>query len=297
MKKLLKSFFIVLFIIFLLLAIGISVFIHNTLEKVTKEDLPFFSSIKMALTQNFEGATEEKLKEVRLKEKYKNIIIYYPDEFSELIPITKETIDWAIDKNEEVLGTGKAKSVDLVVFKDKKEMEQFSDLEDVSGFYSDFDKLIGITYFDNEYKELILARKETPLYFLQKSILHEYTHYIFQRMIDSSKGGSAAYPLWFQEGIAEYIGNDKTIVEFPSFKAVHFEQLKEGDQWQAARMQEGTDVYKQSYFAIKYLIDHYGEEILSEIIKVTNRTGDFEGSFIKATGINILDLENYSLNP
>jgi hypothetical protein len=296
MKKLFKSFFVVLFIIFLLLAIGISVFINKTLEKATNADIPFFSSIKMALTQNFEGKTEKNLKENRLKEKYKNITIYYPDEFSELIPITKETIDWAITKNTEVFGTGKIKPVDLIVFKDKEEMEQISDLEDVSGFYSDFDKLVGITYFDNEYKELILEKKETPLYFFQKSILHEYTHYIFQRLIDNSKGGSAAYPLWFQEGIAEYIGNDKTIVEFSHFKAVPLEQLKGGDQWQAARLQDDTNVYKQSYFAIKYLIEHYGEGILSEIIKSTNKTGDFEGSFIKATGIQTLDLEKYSLN-
>jgi hypothetical protein len=204
-----------------------------------------------------------------------------------------ETLEWAITKNEEVFGKMPDKSVDLIVFKDKEEMEQFCDLEDVSGFYSDFDRVLGITY-DN--KELILERKETPLYFFQKSILHEYTHYSFQRMIDSSKGGSASYPLWFQEGISECIGNDKTIVEYSDFQVIPFGELTGRDQWQAARFQDGTNVYEQSYFAIKYLIDKYGEEIVKKIIKSTNRTGDFEGSFKKTTGINILELQNNFLS-
>jgi hypothetical protein len=294
MKKVIKSIFLILFVIFLLLTIGVGVFLNKTLEKETNEQLPFFQSIKMALTQNFEGKTEKTLKGNRLKEKYHNITIYFPKEFSELIPITKETLEWAIAKNEEVFGKVPKTPVDLIVFKDKEEMKQLSDLADVSGFYSDFHKVLGITYDD---RKLILERKETPLYFFQKSILHEYTHYSFQRMIDSSKGGSTAYPLWFQEGVAEYVGNDRTIVEYSHFRVVPFGQLIRGDQWQDARVQDGTNVYEQSYFAIKYLIDKYGEGIISKIIKSTNSTGDFEGSIIETTGINVLDLESNFLNP
>ncbi|MBV7508989.1 hypothetical protein KW850_27685 [Bacillus sp. sid0103] len=179
MKKLIKSTFLILFVFFVLLAIGVGVFLNKILEKKTNENLPFFQSIKMALTQNFEGKTEKMLKGNRLEKKYHNITIYYPDDFSELIPLTKETLDWSIRKNEEVFGIVPAKPVDLIIFKDKEEMRGISHLVDVSGFYSDFDKLLGITYLNKEYKELILERKETPLYLFQKSILHEYTPIIF----------------------------------------------------------------------------------------------------------------------
>ncbi|MBV7508990.1 collagenase [Bacillus sp. sid0103] len=116
-------------------------------------------------------------------------------------------------------------------------------------------------------------------------------------MIDRSKSGSAAYPLWFQEGIAEYIGNDKTNVVYSNFQVVPFGQLIGGDQWQEARFKDGTNVYEQSYFAIQFLIDKYGDGIVRKIIISTNRTGDFEGSFMKTTGMNILDLENNFLSP
>lgn len=243
----------------------------------------------MALTQNFEGETERELKDNRSKEKYEHITIYYPEDFSELIPITKETLDWAIRKNEEVFGTVEVKPVDIIVFQEEEEMNKFSNLIDISGFYSDFDRVLGISYYD---KELILDKKETPLYYFQSSILHEYTHYIFQRMIEKAPNGSASYPVWFHEGMAEYIGNDGTIVEFSDFQIVPFSQLSTGEQWQEARLQEGTNVYEQSYFSIKYLVDEFGLGVVKKIIDSTNNTGDFEESLLDITGLNILDLEN-----
>ena len=132
-----------------------------------------------------------------------------------------------------------------------------------------------------------------PLYFFQKSILHEYTHYSFSRMVDGAKFGISAYPTWFVEGIAEYIGNDQTNVEYSGFKLVPFSQLISPEQWQTARFQDGTEVYYQSYFAIKYLTDRYGEGVLSDIIQETNETGDFEASFVEVTRMSIEDLENF----
>jgi len=290
MKRFIKIIGITLstiILIVLLFIIGMGIFIHKTLEKKTHENLPYVQSIKMFLTANFEGKAERELKANRLKENFKNITIYYPDDFSELIPITKETLDWAINKNKKVFGTVELRPVDLIVFKDKRDMNKLSNLKDVSGFYSDFDKLLAIKY-DN--KEAILERKETPLYFFQKSILHEYTHYIFSRMVAGTKAGVSAYPLWFHEGIAEYIGNDKTNVEYSNFKVVSFDYLVDRDQWQTARFQDGTNVYMQSYFAIKFLVDNYGEGILKEIINSTNSTGNFEESFKKTTGLTFHEL-------
>lgn len=297
MKRVIKSLCISLstiLLIVILFVIGLSVFVHNTLEKKTHENLTYFESIKMFLTKNFDGKAERALKESRLKEKFQNITIYYPEDFSELIPITKETLKWAINKSKSVLGIVEATPVDLIVIKDKEEMNDLSNLKEVSGFYSNFDKLLAIN-FDN--KEAILERRETPLYFFQKSILHEYTHYVFSQMIAGTKTGVTAYPLWFNEGISEYIGNDKTIVELSNFKVVPFDQLIDGEQWQTARFQDRTNVYMQSYFAIKFLVDNYGEGILKEIINSTNSSGDFKVSFEKSTGLTFNKFEEKFLSP
>ncbi|WP_455675485.1 collagenase [Pradoshia sp.] len=296
MSKSLKIFsiiFLIAIIIGLSLALAVGFFINKAIEKASNEDVPFFQSIQTVLSLNFEGEKEKQFKENRLKEQHHHISIYYPEDFSELIPVTKETLDWAIDKNEEMFGEVKVRAVDLIVVKDESELTDLSGLTEISGFYSDFDKLLSIVYND---KELILEKKETPLYFFQQSILHEYTHYIFNRMVDSPEFDVLGYPMWFQEGIAEYIGNDRKNVEYSDFTLVPFNQLIDEEQWHAARLQEEANVYHQSYFAVKYLTDFYGEGVLREIIQESNRTGDFEGSLVQTTGLSIQELEDVFLD-
>ncbi|WP_172799130.1 collagenase [Bacillus sp. FJAT-29814] len=251
------------------------------------QDLPFFQSIKMAMTLNYDGEKETQFKEERTIEQYHHISVYYPDDFSELIPITKETLDWAMGKNKELFGAVKEVPIDLIVVQNKDELRELSGLEHIAGFYSDFDKLLAIKY-DN--KEAILEKKETPLYNFQKSILHEYTHYIFSRMVNNSKGASP-YPQWFQEGICEYVGNDQTNVVYSDIKLAPLHELVTQEQWQTARTKGDMDVYKQSYFTIKYLIDTYGVGIVKEIINETNNTGDFDRSFMQATHIGMAEFE------
>ncbi|WP_462408584.1 hypothetical protein [Neobacillus sp. Marseille-QA0830] len=235
MKKLLKRLMAITLValaIILLLAIGASIFIHNELEKRTHERISYFQSIKSVLSLNFESEWENKRKADRQRMDYGAISIYYHDDFSELLPITKETIDWAKAINKELFGAVKEKHVDFIVFENGDEMSEFADFENISGFYSDFDKLMAISYSN---KESILEKNETQLYFFQKSILHEYTHYIFQRMAEKSKAGISAYPTWFNEGISEYVGNDQTMVEYSEFRIIPFGQLADKTQWQEAR--------------------------------------------------------------
>lgn len=175
-----------------------------------------------------------------------------------------------------------------MIVQDGNELQQLANLENISGFYSDFDKLIGIAY-DN--KEAILAEKETPLYIFQKSILHEYTHYVFARLVQNTSKGISLYPTWFNEGICEYIANDQITVDYSGFHLAPLTELQTSSQWQNARFQENHEVYFQSYFVIKYLVDTYGSNILKEIIDETNTEEDFETGFLKATGITINNFE------
>lgn len=296
MKKTIKVIAIVLSIIFVvllsLLFLG-SIFIHKIMEKETGEDLSYFQSIKMVTSLNYDSEIEIELKEKRIKEDYHHINIFYSNKFSELMPLTKETLEGAIKRNEELFGVVNLRPIDLIVFDDKEEMEKVAELIDVLGYYSDYDKLLGIAYYD---KQLILERNETALYHFQEIILHEYTHYIFNRKVEDSTQGVSAYPIWFQEGLAEYIGNDKVIIEYSDFQNVQFENLIDLEQWEKARLQNDTDVYRQSYFAIKYLADEFGEKSLRDIIDSTNSTGDFEESFNEVTGMNIDKLESDFLN-
>ena len=287
MKKITKivivcSAILVTFVFVLFL--GGSLLFHKVIAEETDAEFTYFQSVKAILNFNADGKMEKQIKDSYLSTDHHHISIYYEEEFAELLPLTEETLDWAIKRNEEIFGETNSKSMDFIVFEEIKDLAEFSGLEQVGGYYTDLQKVLAISYRD---KELILNRDEMALYHFQQMILHEYTHYVFSR-----KGGNAAiYPHWFGEGLAEYIGNDQHEVPFPHFEKVAFKQLATIEQWQAARFSSATDVYLQSYFAIEYLISEFGEEIISQLIDSVGETKNFEKSLEQVTGLTIMELE------
>ncbi|TWT01777.1 collagenase [Planomicrobium sp. CPCC 101079] len=269
--------------------IGGSIFLSKFLEEKTQEELTYFQSIKMLVNTNFDSAAERHLKETNLQEDHHHVSIYYESDFSNLLPLTKETLDWAMERNEELFGELDEQDLDIIVFENEEDISQLSDLKNISGFYSEFERLLGIIYYN---KESVLDGDELALYRFQKNILHEYTHYAFERKIDKTKADdSTLYPVWFHEGIAEYVGNDTFRVEHSYYQDVPLEELTTHDQWQKARFIDKANVYEQSYFAIKYLVDRYGEESLNELVESVGKTGDFEKSFKQLTGMTVLEFE------
>ncbi|TWT27197.1 collagenase [Planomicrobium sp. CPCC 101110] len=292
MKTSLKILPLILSSIIVLLGIvlvGGSIFLSKFLEEKTQEDLTYFQSIKMLVNTNFDSAAERQLKETNLREDHHHISIYYESDFSPLLPLTRDTLDWAMERNGELFGELDEQNLDIIVFENDADMGQLSDLKNISGFYSEFERLLGIIYYN---KESILAGEELALYRFQKNILHEYTHYAFERKIDQTKADdSTLYPVWFHEGIAEYIGNDKIRVEHSYFQDVPLEKLTTHDQWQKARFRDKANVYEQSYFAVKFLVNQYGEDSLNELIESVGRTKDFEKSLLELTGMTLPEFE------
>ncbi|WKA54565.1 peptidase MA family metallohydrolase [Planococcus shixiaomingii] len=292
MKTSTKMLPIILSSIIVLLGIvlvGGSIFLSKFLEEKTQEELTYFQSIQMLFNTNFDGAAEREIKEANLREDHHHVSIYYEENFTDLLPLTKDTLDWAIERNEELFGELDERKMDLIVFENPEDITQLSDLKNISGFYSEFERLLGIIYYN---KESILEGNELALYRFQKNILHEYTHYAFERKIDKTKADdSTLYPVWFHEGLAEYVGNDKIRIEHSYFKDVPLQQLTTHDQWQKARFINKANVYEQSYFAIKYLVDQYGEESINELVESIGETRDFEKSFTELTGMTVTEFE------
>lgn len=62
-------------------------------------------------------------------EEHQHISIYYPDGFSSYVPLTIETLDKAIAKNDEIFGGFEEVTVDFSVFENQ---EQFMDFKSCS---------------------------------------------------------------------------------------------------------------------------------------------------------------------
>lgn len=81
------------------------------------------------------------------------------------------------------------------------------------------------------------------------------------------------FPLWFHEGLSEWIANYELLIDPITFSVVPFDRLQTDRDWQEARAEYDTDVYLQSFYMIDELTDKYGKDIISEMIKETAKKG------------------------
>lgn len=277
----------ILFFSLVFLLLGGSFFLHKAIAGEQDSNLTYFQTMKALFTLNAEQDLEKQIKESYLQEDYHHVSIYYEEDFTELLPIAKETLDLAIAKTEALFGKTSQEPIDFLVFKNSEEMSKMSGTEGGAGFYSEFDKVLAINYIGKDLKDPILEGDETALYIFQEAILHEYTHYVFNRKAPEQD----IYPFWFIEGVAEYAEDEGQGAPLPAFELIPFAQLTTHEQWQEARNIPSTHHYAQSYYAIKCLVDQYGEGVIKEIMDSANETKDFEKSIEKVTGLTISEFE------
>lgn len=154
-------------------------------------------------------------------------------------------------------------------------MEAYSGLLDVVGFYSEREQLIGLL---PEEKKKLLEGDEVAVYLYQRLLIHEYTHHAFHQKLKELEADPDEFPLWFHEGLSEWIANYELLIDPITFSVVPFDRLQTDQDWQEARVEYDTDVYLQSFYMINELTDKYGKDIISEIIKETAKK-DFKKDF------------------
>lgn len=285
------TLFTLLFIIFIVSMFSMLKIFQKELNARTGENSTLYTTLKTTMSLNYDSELEMELKDKSMMKKYDHVEIYYQEENSELIPLVTETLNWADDKTSEVLGDYDKTKIDMI-FMNRENLEQLSNIDGVAGFYSDFIKVMGINV-DPENIESILDEKETALYFFQKTVLHEYAHYATFRKFEEAGASRDSFPEWFVEGIADYVGNDKTEVQYDSFQyeTLPLESISWGDDWQKARLNLNADLYMQSYFTVKYLIQEYGENVVTDLIDKTKETDDFYIALEQITGKTIMEFE------
>lgn len=103
---------------------------------------------------------------------------------------------------------------------------------------------------------------------------------------------TSVFPLWFHEGLSEWVAHYDVVIDPIAFSVVPFDQLTTDRKWQKSRMEYETDVYLQSFYMIKDLTDTFGEGIILTIINKTAETQDFEKGFEAATKESLKQFEH-----
>ncbi|HEY6866266.1 MAG TPA: hypothetical protein VI792_03350, partial [Candidatus Eisenbacteria bacterium] len=124
---------------------------------------------------------------------------------------------------------------------------------------------------------------------LRHVVVHELTHAF---MFDLLYGGSAAsmlahqtffaIPLWFAEGLAEYMS-----LGMESNAEIYLRDGTVEGNLPPLQYAAGYVVYKEGQSALSYFVDRYGEERLRELLRRIHQMRGFDGAFQRAAGISV----------
>lgn len=231
---------------------------------------------------------KEKLKASLQMTKHENVSIYYADKEKPLLALTKETLDDAASLSRTLFDSPRTDEVDLIFFSSRDEMESFSNLKDITGFYSEEMRMIGLL---PEEKKHLLNGEGFAVFLYKRVLTHEYTHYSFHGKLRELKSEPGDYPLWFHEGVAEWAAAHDTAYARALPAVVPLRELKTDRQWQKARTFHKTDIYLQSFYIIEELIAQKGRGIILHIIEETAERKNFESGFKAAVGQELTEFE------
>lgn len=169
--------------------------------------------------------------------------------------------------------------VDVVVFNTEEEFMDALEINinDVAAIY-----LNDTIYM---YKDSIKGR----------NIIHEYTHHIVNYYCKENNINKYNIPTWFEEGVAEYTsmihskGDLIYIVDID--KKVDFRNLGNSNEEISNMINDGYNVYGQSYLVIKEIIKEKGIDIIMNILN-DSKYMQFYDAFEKNVGKSIEDIMN-----
>lgn len=227
------------------------------------------------------------MKANKLSKKYRNVEIYYEPHEKDLLPIIEQVLDKTDIITTNFLGNVQDNDIDLILHSSSEELYDQTSLIKTMGYFDDPNNTVGVAISD---LEEILSDRMPGIFYFQSTIMHEYTHYRLQTFMKEQGLYVNRIPLWFHEGVAEYVGMYDVGHRYSPFKEAPFEKLVTHEEWEKHRL-DNYDVYIQSYYAIQFLVEKYGETVIKSIIEETAKKNDFNEGFTRATGITIKDLQ------
>ncbi len=235
----------------ILLGIGLSgvLFINAVLDYVVKGENYSLEEKTRYLASEFLQVPSQKNVS---KEELNDITYYFSadkkhfvEKFNTFLLTEKESFD-------RVLGKENLDHLMIEIHKDSKLFdENFLAPKDVAGLYQPLNTSLHLIPNEGTWENLFL---------------HEYTHYRIHQFSQKRNLPLQRLPLWFQEGAAEFFGNEKIEgINLEAIQILDFHLLDSSSSFQETR---GGDYnpYEQSFLAVNSLVSNHGVEIIPELM-------------------------------
>ena len=122
------------------------------------------------------------------------------------------------------------------------------------------------------------------------NLFHEYTHYAIDRFIEDNNIDKNSLPLWFEEGICEYITTNNISFD----KEVEYISLKNLETYEDFNNEISNlqaNIYEQSKLAVLKIVNEKGEKVLKDMI-LSLKDKDFEAVIQEYMNCSFEEFEN-----
>ena len=150
---------------------------------------------------------------------YENIRIIYNEDIEPTIPLIEKYIEEINTKSNTLLGINTSDKLTIQIDYDEEVFFMRTMLltgnEDynIGGYYNEKSNTIYL-YTNNPIRDILMNMPQVNISEgnisitdnnFKDNLFHEYTHYVIDSFIDDNKIDNKAVPLWFKEGICDYI--------------------------------------------------------------------------------------------
>lgn len=232
-----------------------------------------------------EGESEEYNSKFKALD-YKNNKIFHTEKQEPIIGLIKEYIDEAEKENKDILGEFDTSTLSIKLDYDKEIFHTRSSNDKVGGYYLVHAKSMYVNVED-PFKDVLEGYDIKYNFDFKTTFLHEYTHHIVYEFMEKNDIAINKVPLWFTEGISEYVG-DKGNVLYEPEKIIDFDKLNSDKDWKESI--EKASIYDQSNYAVTKLIMENGKNTIKDIL-LNTKDMDFKEAFNKATGFSFEKFE------
>ena len=235
---------------------------------------------------------------------YDNIRIIYNNDIEPILPLIEKYIEEISEKNNTLLGVNTSDKLTIQIDYDEEVFLMrpmlFKDNynANIGGYYNKKSNTIYL-YTNNPINDVLMNLPQVSISegninisdnSFKDNLFHEYTHYAIDRFIEDNNIDKNSLPLWFEEGICEYITTndiyfDKDL-EYISLKKL---ETYEGFNNEISNLQ--ANIYEQSKLAVLKIVNEKGEKVLKDMI-LSLKNKDFEDVMQEYMNCSFEEFEN-----
>ena len=235
---------------------------------------------------------------------YDNIRIIYNNDIEPILPLIEKYIEEISEKNNTLLGVNTSDKLTIQIDYDEEVFLMrpmlFKDNynANIGGYYNKKSNTIYL-YTNNPINDVLMNLPQVSISegninisdnSFKDNLFHEYTHYAIDRFIEDNNMDKNSLPVWFEEGICEYITTndiyfDKDL-EYISLKKL---ETYEGFNNEISNLQ--ANIYEQSKLAVLKIVNEKGEKVLKDMI-LSLKDKDFEAVMQEYMNCSFEEFEN-----